>query len=256
MANGNNALGLILTGVFCASITAAETGAITGIVDNPKLVTTVTAVDRTSGEKDKKYQGKFDAQTGKFTIDGLPLDCIYDVVIDYAGGRLEGVSLKVKRSDYEEEQPMTKEDVEAIKTTAKALEKFCDQIEVMTVTGNIQHAAVLINKLRTTPFYDSKPGQIVWRLELWHFEKPDETWIKSQDELFTVFYRERIQKSEYDKKSLTLEPKLGGLAVTSKLAAVDLGPVKLPGKEPGVRLRLEKNEKTSVEPDKDKKANP
>ena len=33
----------------------------------------------------------------------------------------------------------------------------------MTITGNIQHAAVILNKLRTKPFYESKPGEVIWR---------------------------------------------------------------------------------------------
>jgi hypothetical protein len=219
---------------------AAETGRITGTVENADRVTAISAVDRTSGEQDNRYPGKIDAQSGRFTIEGLPPGATYDCVIDFGGARLEGVNLKVKRSDYEEEQPLTKEDVEAITQATKSLNKFEDQVEVLTVTGNIQHAAVLLNKLRTKPFYESKPGEVIWRLELWHFERPDETWVKSQDDLFLVFYRERIQKSAYDKKSLTLDPALGGLTVTKEKPALDVGAVKLPTAEPGVRLRAEK----------------
>src|SRR6516164_4231881 len=79
---------------------AAEMGTITGIVDKPKLVKTVAAIDRDSG---KKYAGKLDTKTGRFTIDGLPLKGQYDCLIDFGKARLEGVNLKVPRSDYEEE---------------------------------------------------------------------------------------------------------------------------------------------------------
>jgi hypothetical protein len=220
-----------------------KTGAITGTVDKPELVTAVTAVDRTSGDADKKYTGKFDPKTGQFTIEGLPLEATYDCVIDFAGARLEGVNLKAKRSDYEEEQPLVKEDVETIKNTVLSLNKFEDKVEVLAVRGNIQHAAVVVNKLRTRPFINSNPGEVVWRLELWHFERPEETWVKEQDELFLVLHRERIQKADFDKKSLTLDPALGGLQPKAKQPAVDLGQVKLPSKEPGIRLRPEKTDK-------------
>jgi hypothetical protein len=223
-------------------IAAGETGSIRGTVDKPGLVTAVTVIDRTSSKTDKKYPGKLDAQTGRFAIDGLPLGATYDVVIDAAGARLEGINLKVRPSDFEEEQPLTAEDIAALKTQAIALNKFEDSIEVLAVTGNAQHAAVVLNKLRTKPFYESKPGEVIWRLELWHFERPEETWVKDQDELFLVFYRERIQKSIYDKKSLTLDPALGGHKLTGKTASLDLGVIKLPSREPGIRLRQSKRE--------------
>ena len=228
-------------------VAADPTGTINGTIDKPDTVKTVLAINRTN---DKKYPGKLDAKTGQFTIDGLPLNTAYDCVIDFGKARWEGINLKVPRSDFEEEQPLPKGDIETIKTTARSLNKFEDQIEVMTVTGNIQHVAVLLNKLRTKPFYESKPGEVIWRLELWHFEKPDETWIKSQDELFLVLYRERLQKTVYDQKSLTLDPALGGLKPTTEQGKVDLGKMQLPGTEPGIRLRPVKTEAAESKKDK------
>ena len=140
-------------------------------------------------------------------------------------------------SDYEEEQPLSKDDVAHLKKEVRELNQFDDVVDVLAVAGNIQHAAVLMNKLRTTPFYGSKPGEIIWRLELWHFERPEETWVKTQDELWTVFYRERLQKNVYDVKSLTLDPALGGLEPTAKQAMVSVGQITLPAAKPGVRMR-------------------
>jgi hypothetical protein len=221
-------------GCFSKPVCAAETGSITGTVDKPARVTAVFALDR---DNDKKFLGKLDAASGRFTIDGLPLGARYDCVLDLAGGRLEGVNLKVPHSDYEKEQPLTKEDVETITATAKSLNQFEDRVEILAVTGNIQHAAVVLNKLRTKPFINSNPGEMIWRLELWHFERPDDAWIKDQEELGIILYRERLQKKDFDRKSLTLDPALGGVHLTEKLRQVDVGRVELPGAEPGVRLR-------------------
>src|SRR5438270_565836 len=76
-----------------------------------------------------------------------------------------------------------------------------------------------------------------------NFEKPEESWVKVQDELFLVLYRERLQKAEFEKKSLTLDPALGGLKLTAKQTTADVGRVALPGKEPGIKLRAGKQEK-------------
>lgn len=216
----------------------AETGTISGTVDKPDVVTAVTAIDRTT---DKKYPGKIDAKTGQFTIADLPLGKTYDCILDAGAVRLEGVNLKVPRSDYEEEQPLAREDIETIKKTVLSLNKFENEIEVLTIAGNIQHAAVVLNKKRTTPFYESRPGEMIWRLELWHFEKPDETWIKVQEEFAIVFYRQRLQKADFARKALTLDPALGGVQLDAKQKNVELGSVALPSKEPGIRLRAEKS---------------
>ena len=213
---------------------AVDTGTIIGTVDKPNVVTAIVAVNRAT---DKKFAGKLEPAKGKFTIADLPLAASYDLIVDYGGARLEGVNLKTPPAD--DEQPLTKEDIESLKAKARELNQFEDTVEVLAIRGNSQHAAVFLNKLRTKPFVNSAPGEIVWRVELWHFEKPDETWIKDQDELFLVHYRERLQKSAYEKKAITFDPHLGGLGVTSAKSEIDLGTIKLPAIEPGIRLRGE-----------------
>jgi hypothetical protein len=227
-----------------ASARAAGTGSIRGTLEKPNLVRAVTAVNR---DDNRKYAGQLDAKTGVFVIEGLPLGGVYDCVVDVDGARLEGVNLKVPRSDYQKEQPLSREDAEALKKTTLSLNQFEDKVEVLTIRGNIQHAAVLVNKLRTKGFINSQPGEVIWRLEVWHFEKPEETWVKVQDELFVVLYRERLQQAVFAKKSLTLDPALGGLRVSKEKPAVDVGKVALPGKEPGVQLRAKKAAKQRQE---------
>jgi len=226
-----------------ASEPLGDTGSIEGSVEAPAgSLAAVFAVDRTSG---KKIAGTIDAETGKFRIEGLKLDAAFDVIIDFkpATGsalsvwRLEGANMKVPRSEYEEEQPLSAEDIATVKEKIRGLNQFEDVVEIIAIDGNIQHAAVLVNKLRTKPFYESKPGEIIWRPELWHFERPDDTWVKVQDELFVILYRERIQQSEFAKRSVTFDSSLGGVRPTAESPRVDFGSIKLPDAKPGVRYR-------------------
>jgi hypothetical protein len=228
------AASLVVAMLLPLPVRGAETGTIQGTIDKPGDVTAVFAIERFSK---KMFPGKLDPKTGKFTIAGLPLEAKYDCIVDFAGARLEGVNVKVPRSEYEEEQPLSKEDDAKLRQIIKELNQFEDTIDILAVTGNIQHAAIVLNKRRIKPFYESKPGEIIWRLEVWRFEKPEETWTKVQDELFLIHYRERIQKTVYDKKSITLDPELGGLRLTKKQTSIDVGKVALPGKELGVKMR-------------------
>ncbi len=217
-------------------VVAQVTPRITGLVSPAKGLTAVAAIERKTR---KKFVGKIvDAKTGRFAVAGLAEGRIYDLQVDFGPWcRLEGINLKVPRSDYVEEQPLATEDIKVINTKVKRLNKFEDDVRILTIQGNIQHAAILITKLRTRPFFGSKPGELIWRAELWHFERPEETWLKRRDELFTVLYRERMQKSRYVQKSVTFDGSLGGIAVTSKNPRVELGRIAAPSTKPGVRLR-------------------
>ena len=209
-------------------------GMLQGKVAGKANIEQVSAVDRNSG---KSYRGQLDAANRSFRIVGIPWDVPVDCRIDLAGARLEGINLAVPASDYEEEQPLVEEDEAVIKAKVRALNKFEDVVDVLAVRGNIQHAAVLVNKLRTRPFYMSKPGEVVWRAELWHFERPDENWLKVQDELAIVLYRERIQQSLYDKRAITFDSTLGGLMLTAAEPTRDLGELEPPDLKPGIRIR-------------------
>lgn len=227
---------LLLLLIADRSEAGERTGSILGSIDGDgALPTTVVAVNRKTR---KRHSGTVDAESRVFEISGLPLDATYDCVLDFKGGaRLEGINLNVPPSDYVEEQPLSKEDVETIRGKVQRMNRFEDIVEIKTIQGNIQHAAILINKLRTKPFFDSKPGEVIWRAELWHFERPEETWVKVQDELFIVLYRERMQHAVFRKKSLTFDPALGGLKPSAREPVVGVGKVKVPDSKPGIRLR-------------------
>ena len=220
--------------IASASVTQAADGIISGRLTQPDGAASVAAVDRESGSR---YNGTIDLQTGEFKIGGLPLGKSYDCIIDYAGARLEGVSMIVPPSDYVEEQPLSEEDIEIITKKVRRLNTFENEVEIMSIEGNIQNAAVMLNKLRTGGFYGSGSGELIWRAELWHFERPEETWVKVQDELFVLYYRERIHASQYAAKCLTFDSALGGIEIKAALPPIDLGDIAPPVAEKGVHYR-------------------
>jgi len=218
---------------------APQTGIISGTLQNAQAVESVVALNR--GTR-RSFTGAVDRDSGKFTIADLPLGARYDLIFTFPHARVEGINLSVPRSDYEEEQPLSPEDIQTIRAKVRRMNKFEDVVEIKTIQGNIQHAAILINKLRTRPFFGSKPGEVIWRAELWHFERPEDTWLKVQDELFIVLHRERINKTEYDKKSLTFDPALGGIPLSKQQPRFDLKTVQPPLAGRGIRLRQKKPE--------------
>jgi len=225
----------MLWAVMVVSVSAAEHGQIAGTVAPAQSVRSVVAVERGSGQK---YRAQVEPVTGGFVIDRVPFGAEYDCVIEFAeAAMLEGVNMRVPRSDYEEEQPLTAEDAALLREKVRTLNQFEDQVEVLAVAGNIQHAVVIINKLRTKSYVNSQPGEVIWRAERYRFERPDETWIKVTEELFTVYHRERFQRARYDKLSITFDPRLGGLRPTPENPQINLGRITLPAPTPGVRMR-------------------
>ena len=81
---------------------------------------------------------------------------------------------------------------------------------------------------------------MIWRLEVWRFEKPEEKWIKSQEELGVIHYRERLMKEAFAKKALTLDPALGGLRLAEKEKTLDVGKITMPDGKAGIHLRTKK----------------
>ena len=224
----------LLLGLLVSAASAEDAGTIAGSVAAPGGATAVRAIRRDDG---KTYPGTVDAAGVRFQIDGLPPGK-YDCLIDFGAASLEGVNLAVPTLDEDGEPAgsLSDEDKQSIRESARSLNKFEDVVEVLGVLGNARHAAVLINKVRTSPFVNSRPGEAIWRAELWHFERPDETWVKVQDELFVVLHRERIMKADYDRKSVTFDPALGGVAVAAG-GKSEVGRVAPPDPAPGVRLR-------------------
>ena len=97
---------------------AQVTPRITGLISPAKGLTGVAAIARKTR---KKFVGKIvDATPGRFAVAGLTADRVYDLQVDFgARCRLEGINLKVPRSDYVEEQPLSADDIKVINTKVR-----------------------------------------------------------------------------------------------------------------------------------------
>jgi len=58
-----------------------------------------------------------------------------------------------------------------------------------------------------------------------------------QETMFILYYRERIQASQYAAKSLTFDSALGGIEIKAALPPVDLGDIAPPVAGKGVHYR-------------------
>lgn len=231
--------------LLAANARAAE-GVIVGRLSKPETVARVFAVDRSQIDRNAERAARIVPLEGTVAADGafrvpVPVGKRVDLVMEYRdGSRVEGVNLAVKRSDFvEEDPPLSRPQADKVRAVARSLNKFENEVDFLAIAGNAQHAVALLNKRRTTPFFASQPGEIVWRLEVWRFERPENAdyWVKSQDELFEIIVRERLQRSKYDARNLTLDPKLGGLTAAADKLTLDVGIVESPEPTPGIRLR-------------------
>ena len=128
---------VLMWGVLLAvggSAAAQNSPRIVGQVQPANGLTAVAAVDRQSK---KRLTGKIvDAAKGRFAVAGLTLDRTYDLQLDFGlQRRLEGINLTVPRSDYVEEQPLAAEDLKVIRKKVLRLNKFEDEVEIMTIQG-------------------------------------------------------------------------------------------------------------------------
>jgi hypothetical protein len=210
-------------------------GVLIGTLDRPAGVTCVAAMNR---EAMQAVTGSWDGASGAFAVSNLAVGVDYDLRIDFEGARLEGVNLHVPPAEDPERTTLTTDDVAEIRAKILNMNQFEDRVEIMSLTGNGEHAAILMNKLRTKPFWNSRPGEVIWRVELWHYQRPEDHWLKVQDELFIIFYRERMPSIDlYNRKAIVFDPQLGGLRPEADTPMVQVGTVALPAAEPGIRLR-------------------
>ncbi len=203
-----------ITGVL-KDLRAAAGG---GVLDAVKL----RAVSRAGG---KEYRpAVFNVKTGHFAFRKMPGDASYDIVVTLPGGRvIEGIDLEfadarlLRLAEMRRKQlglpcedaageKFTSVDMHELLGIVRDMKDFMEVRRVLYVRGHGRRATMLVELLRTREFYASK-GKIVWRVELWYFERAGGGWRRLPNQE-RVLRRMRITADKWRKVHVEYFPEL------------------------------------------------
>jgi hypothetical protein len=198
-----------------------KVGDVTGALAPAGLIRELTAVSRVT--RQTYPPDAFDPATGRFTFRNLPGDARYDLAVTLTDGRrIEGIDLDfvdqrllrlAERRRIELGLPpqprrdFTAADAQAIVTFVADLKDFMDTHRVLYVAGQGPRATALVELIRTQAFHAARPGEILWRMELWYFQFASGAWQRVADQE-RVLRRERLPLEEWRKIDVTYYPTL------------------------------------------------
>lgn len=181
--------------LFLTSLTFADTGSISGEIHiaNAKI-TRVVAVDRQwadiqkvtrTGKDQFVYDGSIKPENGAFLITGLLPGRSYDLIVwtetsDGSVTRWEGADMSYHRP-IELNKPLADEDKAWLNEFVTQMPQFYDKCRILWMAADHGHATLLVELTRNREFYDSKNGDIVYRVELWYFENLFGGWAKDRN---------------------------------------------------------------------------
>jgi len=188
-------------------LAAAVTGTITGQITPGEKVRAVRAHDR---ELRMTYKGTYDRKTGKFSIPGLRTEAYYDLELILPAGRIIGVGLLPKDAAARKiapagkkkapTEPFTPADEKEIRRKAETAPQFTNRNRVLALKGGdgprrgFLWCTHVMEMIRDTDFHARKGDEIIYRLELWYWEKPYGGWSKLRN-ADVVIYRTRQSRS-------------------------------------------------------------
>jgi hypothetical protein len=186
-------------------VRAPAAGTISGTIAPAKQVDRLQAVSRVT--KQGYFPATFDKATGKFLFKDIPGDATYDLCITTADGRtFEGIDLEMpdarlaRLADQRRKQlhmpappahAFSADDANGILEYIAKTEDFMDIRRALYLQGHGDHATALVELLRTKEYYAAKPGELIWRVELWYFQFSHGQWERIA-ETERVLRRERI----------------------------------------------------------------
>jgi len=208
---------------------------ITGTIKSVGRITRLVAVDRTWADVLKTsegrpkdpflYEGTVDAR-GQFTVGGLLPGRAYDLIVwttaaDGTETRWEGASLDYHRP-VKPSTAATAEDRKNIETLITDVPQFYDKCRPLRIAADHQHAAVLVELIRTRDFHSDAGGEVIYRVEVWYFENLFGGWAKDAN-TESVLARVRGKPGELQ-KNWQFVPEMGGLIASADAPSAATGP--------------------------------
>ena len=201
--------------------TRPASGELTGRLSPAGKVARLEAVCRATG---KRYRpASFDRRTGRFAFKNLPGDAAYDLCIVTAdGASIEGIDLgwhearllrltALRRRQLglpaEPAHKFSRSDVQELLKYVRDLKDFTDVRRALYVAGHGRRAVMLVEVMRTRPFYARRGDELIWRTELWYFKYHYGGWERVPN-VERVLERRRISAADWRKITKVYYPRL------------------------------------------------
>ncbi|MCX5671922.1 MAG: hypothetical protein NTU94_11445 [Planctomycetota bacterium] len=199
--------------------------AIRGKLTPPERVKEAYLVERAM---DLKIPVKVDPRTGAFEVAGLRLGT-YDLVVVTPWGRLEGIDMDPKLSEYDAlippeyrteeigkaaEGSFAEDDKKALLRIIHEVKRYENKIRELAIGGAADRAVVLVDLLMDEDFVGRKGDEITWRVEQWFYDKKYDAWTTFRTR---VLYRYRVSRAAWQTWGWQFEPALGGFNITPDL---------------------------------------
>lgn len=161
-------------------------------------------------------KGELDGQTVTFRK-VLP-DTAYDVRIELADGKvLQGANMDwyMPEPAGTKHEAIEEEDRKQIDDLFAGIKAFENKRSILLFRGNHDHATVLAELIRDTPFHSAKEGEVIWRVELWYFKNQHGGWEKISQQS-KVLRRERFTSPgafEKEARRIQWRAELGGITL-------------------------------------------
>jgi len=202
-------------------VPAPRKGAVSGTIRPAAKLASLQAVSR---ETKRTYApAEWDKAGGRFAFRDLPGDAAYDLVLTLADGRvIEGIDLEMpdarlaRLADVRRKQlglpglpshAFSADDANEIARYVAKMEDFVDLRRTLYIQGHGGQAAALVELMRTKEYYAARPGELIWRVELWYFQFNHGSWERIP-ESERVLRRERIPHEKWARISVEYDPAL------------------------------------------------
>lgn len=235
----------------------AAGGTISGTVTNPAECLGVQVLSREGHHplRPKVIDASYDPRTGSFRTTDLP-DGVYDLRLLIKGGVVEGVDMRVPPPGEGEAKPLTAWDEGAIRDyITRPVASFMDIKRPLLVRGHAEQACALVEVVRHRSFYEGRPDDLIWGVEIWYLENQTNAWVRPpgarrrRKVLRRVYVPRDIAHDAFEKSICLFDPKLGGIELDAETARRHIsvtvpGPDSAFGKVPGsVRKQIEEDRK-------------